>query len=1057
MNFLAEMILPGLLRASLGLAAAAVVVLVLTRLFRLRSPKAEQCAWGIVLLQGLLLFPLMISIPVTPAATPTNVSQPEAPPPEVREPMPAAPEPSRESERVAVAEEVMTEHQPIVEPDVDSAEHLPSPAKVSWSAIGLVVWLVGIASLMLLGLVRYLRFVRQVNYTLPAERQWESLWERLLADRGIRKSIPLAVTGELGPAMCLLPSGYRLVVPQSLWRELTASQQASIMRHELAHYTRGDVWWAMAARSVALLHWFNPLAWWASSNFVAQAEYLCDSAAAGQDPTSFAEVLIRLGTSGRTSPLATQSIGAGSLFGRVRRLLSEQSGSPRWRSGVVITIAICGILAAGLRFETVAKSQEKAESPPPVAARSESQKTARMLLQLGTNNLRTRGFIRDIAFSPDGKLIAASPANGPTPRVWLFDVSTGKEANRIIPADKPAGWINCIAFSPDQRFLLWGEIMGFVALWDLRNDRLLFRTKLHERSVNDVSFSTQGRLWASAGSDGTVQLRKTVNPELELKELGSADGGPSGSFESFGSSGVVSVTFTPDDQRVITASGAGGEIQIWRVSNGMLERRIDTASESPDNGSGWELKSATVTPDGRAVMTAGNRTVPRTETPIPYGANNVRLTEIRIWDIASGALQRSINGQFDHGFGFAALSSDGQRVAAGEFSQLRILNAMSGAVEQKISLPGSWGRQPQFSPDGRLVAMAIHNTVALFDASTGKRLHHDETTPVSEMRSAAWSPAGDRIVTGHSDGGVRVWNGDTGALQWHQTLAPVVSPSGGNAAPTFVAFTPNGHRVVVAGRRDDPVEYREGIVAVFNAQRGLPIRRTFLNRDVRHAALSNDGRFLVAATSNGAADDTRLHGIELETGREVYINPPEARRGALWQMEAMRFRPMSNTLDVALGNGQVMQFDGRTGTVERRFLAEWRTALQQRARRPRRPDLWEGVFSPDGNTLVTSAAEYVYIWDVESAKLRRKIRHPHDHGCRLAIAPDGNTIATADLQYAGDYGVDTVRLYDIESGEEILQLHPGDNRAVVLRFSPDGTKLFTGFARGSAAIWDVRR
>jgi WD40 repeat protein len=39
----------------------------------------------------------------------------------------------------------------------------------------------------------------------------------------------------------------------------------------------------------------------------------------------------------------------------------------------------------------------------------------------------------------------------------------------------------------------------------------------------------------------------------------------------------------------------------------------------------------------------------------------------------------------------------------------------------------------------------------------------------------------------------------------------------------------------------------------------------------------------------------------------------------------------------------------------------------------------------------------------------------------------------------------------------VLTLDPIDDRASVLVFSPDGTKLFTGFHRGSAIIWDVRR
>src|SRR5204862_8239925 len=125
--------------------------------------------------------------------------------------------------------------------------------------------------------------------------------------------------------------------------------------------------------------------------------------------------------------------------------------------------------------------------------------------------------------------------------------------------------------------------------------------------------------------------------------------------------------------------------------------------------------------------------------------------------------------------------------------------------------------------------------------------------------------------------------------------------------------------------------------------------------------------------------------------------------------------------------------------------------------RPQMPQLWRGDFSADGKTLVSSSAEWIYVWDLDSATLRNQIRHPHDHGCNLCLAPDGKTFATADLLYSGDPGNDTIRLYDIETGDELLTLESVGNRACVMKFSPDGKRLFTGFHNGAAIAWDVGR
>ena len=121
--------------------------------------------------------------------------------------------------------------------------------------------------------------------------------------------------------------------------------------------------------------------------------------------------------------------------------------------------------------------------------------------------------------------------------------------------------------------------------------------------------------------------------------------------------------------------------------------------------------------------------------------------------------------------------------------------------ERTIELPGSWGGRPAFSPDGTLVAMPIDNYDRALrgldrPAAAPRREHARRGT----WHRAAWSPSGDRIVTGHDDGFVRVWDAATGKLIWHKLLAPVISRSGWNARPAFVSFSRDGKLVVAAGR-----------------------------------------------------------------------------------------------------------------------------------------------------------------------------------------------------------------------------------------------------------------
>ena len=48
------------------------------------------------------------------------------------------------------------------------------------------------------------------------------------------------------------------------------------------------------------------------------------------------------------------------------------------------------------------------------------------------------------------------------PRVSLYDARAGRFVKVISPPDRPGGWVRCVAFSPDQKRLAWGEHGGEV-------------------------------------------------------------------------------------------------------------------------------------------------------------------------------------------------------------------------------------------------------------------------------------------------------------------------------------------------------------------------------------------------------------------------------------------------------------------------------------------------------------------------------------------------------------------------------------------------------------------
>jgi WD40 repeat protein len=733
---------------------------------------------------------------------------------------------------------------------------------------------------------------------------------------------------------------------------------------------------------------------------------------------------------------------------------------------MAVAVAAVVIVQSAAQFQASAGPHADREqlSNPPDREVAKQSLPPRALLRIGTDDLRIQSFINAIAFSPDGRHVAAAGPNTPSPRVVIFDIRTGRQVKQLIAPGTQEGWVESVAYSPDGTKLLWGESSGVVALWCLVGDRLLFREKLHGGSVSTVAYSPDGRSIASA-SDDVVRLVRVARPAEVVRELTTRQSPAPGQIDPAkaapntfdGRERIGCVAFTPDGARLVAGNSGDATLFIWLIQDGRLLRKIAGAHGGSRNGGpgNSSLNCVAVTPDGNRIMSVGQTTKLRDETRLKFGSE-VSMSEVRFWEIETGQRVADYHGDEYCGFGYGALSRDGRRVAVADFSQLRILDAATGQTEQAIALPGSLGERPSFSPDGTIVAMPIGNTVGLFDVSTGRRLHHDETTSAGNVASAAWSPQGDRLVIGNDDGFVRVWDASSGKLIWHKLLAPVISRVGRNAYSAFVSFSHDGKLVVVAGSRDDPVKYDDGIVAFYEAGNGRKVRE-LPQKQIRWAALAPDGRMLVVATSHGAKGDTHFIGVEVGTGQTRWIKPPEDQRGGFFPVAAMQFEGRSPWFGAALRGGDVIRVNSLTGHEQRRFLAEWRSPEQQKAKRPCEPDISGATFSSDGRTLVSSQMEWVYVWDVESGTMRRKFHHLHQHGCKLTLGPDGSTLATSDTPLAGGVGKDAIRLYNIETAEPILTIESGDGRASVMAFSPDGSRLFAGCERGVGIIWDVRR
>jgi WD40 repeat protein/tRNA A-37 threonylcarbamoyl transferase component Bud32 len=389
----------------------------------------------------------------------------------------------------------------------------------------------------------------------------------------------------------------------------------------------------------------------------------------------------------------------------------------------------------------------------------------------------------------------------------------------------------------------------------------------------------------------------------------------------------------------------------------------------------------------------------RAEQSLYYSQIGRAASELRAGDMAGAAqgLDATKSSLRGWEYGYLRRQTDGSQLS---------LRARTGSI---IAF--------SFSPDGdRLATGSSDGTATIWNARSGLEilsLKHG-----SAVGAVAFSASGDLVAVGSDDKTIRIWDTRTGravrTLQYARDLNQRVDVSGNRVFHihelTQLAFSPDGTRLA-AGTYDDGI-----IVWEIDTW-----RRTFaLNpgQNVSSLAFSPDGSKL-ATVANG--DLPRVWNAK--TGEQIVY----FRRHTL-PVGAVAFSPDGETLASGAYDGTVCIWDGLSGEQLRNIWAgEIETAV---------------TFSPDGTRLIATLVDgTARCWDVHSGAEGRRFR-----SYRFAFSPDGERLAS--LWFDG-----TLRIWNANEGQAGLTM-PVGFMAGRLVYSPDGTRLATVSIDGTK-VWDT--
>jgi WD40 repeat protein len=445
--------------------------------------------------------------------------------------------------------------------------------------------------------------------------------------------------------------------------------------------------------------------------------------------------------------------------------------------------------------------------------------------------------LRRVCFSADGRRFLTMTWRD----VGLWDTANGQ---LIRPVIQPGGDLHDCRFSPDERRFSVASWSGFARVYDAGTGLPVSLPMRHPNSVTCSAFSSDGRFVATVSRDGTARIWNAatgdpVSPPLPHAGI------------------VLAGVFSPDTNHFLTGS-LDFTVRLWELQSRPGPRLMLRHADP--------VLHVHYTPDGRKLITAGHdgsayvwdaqngeRLAKLFADPIIVQSTALRadgkflLTGtqqgvVRLWDINREHPLFTLE-KLPAGISALAFSTDGKRFLVACGDRVRVWSSTNGeATGPWLTHPGEI-RSAAFSPDGRRVVTAgVGSAVQVLDAETGFPAGPQFKLD-SESAQAFFTHDGRRLITSRNDASeqprpAQVWD----AVSGQPVGSPMFHQDG------VVCADISGDDRWIATCSDDDT------ATIWDARTGKPVAAPLPHRDdVGLVRLSPDGRLLLTASDDFTA------------------------------------------------------------------------------------------------------------------------------------------------------------------------------------------------------------
>lgn len=224
------------------------------------------------------------------------------------------------------------------------------------------IWLSGIIYIMSYNIIKYNRFRKKLKRWIDDDLENSNLYTML-----IYVQIELEITCEVGlkrAPIIASPILIGFIKPVIILPDIEYSDEEVkfILKHELVHFKRKDVWSKLFILCATSIHWYNPLVWIMANRINLLNEMSCDSeviaGCSHDERKQYGETIIKFIRERTQTIIVLSTNFYGGKLNMKKRILNIMDMKKRKFSKVYFAIIMIGVIILGCNF-IINKEDEK--------------------------------------------------------------------------------------------------------------------------------------------------------------------------------------------------------------------------------------------------------------------------------------------------------------------------------------------------------------------------------------------------------------------------------------------------------------------------------------------------------------------------------------------------------------------------------------------------------------------------------------------------------------------------------------------------------------------------